>query len=54
VPWFGILGVFVAELFMPDTTGLDLREQERCWTFVREGRAADTTASPSTRDTKPV
>jgi hypothetical protein len=41
VPWFGILGVFVTEVFLPDTTGLDLREQERYWAFVREGRAAD-------------
>jgi hypothetical protein len=41
VPWFGVLGVFVTELFLPDTTGLDLREQERYWQFVREGRAGD-------------
>lgn len=25
-------------VFIPDTTGLDLREQERYWNFVREGR----------------
>ena len=25
-------------MFIPDTTGLDLREQERYWHFVREGR----------------
>jgi len=25
-------------LFIPDTTGLDLREQERYWLHVREGR----------------
>lgn len=25
-------------MFIPDTTGLDLREQERYWQFVREGR----------------
>jgi hypothetical protein len=41
VPWFGLLGVFVTEVFLPDTTGLDLREQERYWAFVRAGRAAD-------------
>ena len=28
-------------VFIPDTTGLDLREQERYWHFVREGRAHD-------------
>jgi hypothetical protein len=25
-------------IFIPDTTGLDLREQERYWNFVRQGR----------------
>ena len=28
-------------LFIPDTTGLDLREQERYWSYVRDGRGAD-------------
>jgi len=28
-------------VFVADTTGLDLREQERYWSFVREGRAQD-------------
>lgn len=28
-------------VFVPDTTGLDLQEQERYWTCVREGRAED-------------
>jgi hypothetical protein len=41
VPWFGLMGVILTEVFLPDTTGLDLREQERYWSFVREGRAAD-------------
>ncbi|WVW79797.1 hypothetical protein I302_101767 [Kwoniella bestiolae CBS 10118] len=36
---FGIAGVIVTMLFIPDTTGLDLREQDRYWAFVREGRA---------------
>ncbi|WVQ94676.1 hypothetical protein IAU59_001756 [Kwoniella sp. CBS 9459] len=36
---FGIAGVFVTWLFIPDTTGLDLREQDRYWAFVRQGRA---------------
>ncbi|KAF8316129.1 MFS general substrate transporter [Clavulina sp. PMI_390] len=38
VPWFGIAGVILTEIFLPDTTGLDLREQERYWTYVSEGR----------------
>lgn len=38
VPWFGIAGVVLTEVFLPDTTGLDLREQERYWQFVSEGR----------------
>ena len=28
-------------LFIPDTTGLDLREQDRYWSFVRAGKATD-------------
>jgi hypothetical protein len=27
--------------FLPDTTGLDLKEQERRWKYIREGREAD-------------
>jgi hypothetical protein len=38
VPWFGFMGVILTEVFLPDTTGLDLREQERYWAFVREGK----------------
>lgn len=38
VPWFGLAGVFLTEVFLPDTTGLDLREQERYWQFVSTGR----------------
>ena len=41
VSWFGLIGFFLTILFIPNTTGLDLREQERCWHFVREGRAQD-------------
>ncbi|KAJ5888144.1 hypothetical protein N7495_008185 [Penicillium taxi] len=41
VPWFGLFGALVTWLFLPDTTGLDLREQERRWTFIREGREAE-------------
>ncbi|KAK3709682.1 hypothetical protein LTR37_010709 [Vermiconidia calcicola] len=38
VPWFGLLGGIVTYLFLPDTTGLDLKEQERRWTYIRAGR----------------
>ena len=38
VPWFGLLGALVTYLFLPDTTGLDLKEQERRWAYIRAGR----------------
>jgi hypothetical protein len=38
VSWFGLVGFILTVLFIPDTTGLDLREQERYWQFVRQGR----------------
>jgi hypothetical protein len=38
VPWFGLLGMVVTALFLPDTTGLDLKEQERRWAYIRSGR----------------
>jgi len=38
VPWFGLAGVVLTVVFMPDTTGLDLKEQERRWAFIRAGR----------------
>lgn len=38
VPWFGLAGVVLTVVFLPDTTGLDLKEQERRWTFLRDGR----------------
>ena len=41
VPWFGLAGVVLTFVFMPDTTGLDLKEQERRWTFIRAGREQD-------------
>jgi len=41
VPWFGLAGAFLTFFFMPDTTGLDLKEQERRWAFIRAGREAD-------------
>lgn len=41
IPWFGLAGMLVTILFLPDTTGLDLKEQERRWQFLRAGRDAD-------------
>ncbi|KAK3330786.1 major facilitator superfamily domain-containing protein [Apodospora peruviana] len=41
VPWFGLAGMLLTWLFLPDTTGLDLKEQERRWTYIRSGRAED-------------
>jgi hypothetical protein len=41
VPWFGLMGMFVTFLFLPDTTGLDLKEQERRWQFLRAGRESE-------------
>ncbi|KAF7585777.1 hypothetical protein BBP40_010139 [Aspergillus hancockii] len=38
VPWFGLAGVILTFVFLPDTTGLDLKEQERRWQYIREGR----------------
>ena len=38
VPWFGLVGMIVTYLFLPDTTGLDLKEQERRWQYIRSGR----------------
>ncbi|BFZ62277.1 hypothetical protein YB2330_003366 [Saitoella coloradoensis] len=41
VTWFGLLGLVCTVLFIPDTTGLDLVEQERYWGYVREGREGE-------------
>ena len=41
VPWFGLVGMLVTALFLPDTTGLDLKEQERRWNYIRAGRSDD-------------
>lgn len=41
VPWFGLGGMLVTWLFLPDTTGLDLKEQERRWQFIRTGRESE-------------
>jgi hypothetical protein len=41
VPWFGLAGMVLTFVFLPDTTGLDLKEQERRWKYIREGREQD-------------
>ncbi|AEO65487.1 06808dfb-d9b6-4e11-9797-c52c5805c0d2 [Thermothielavioides terrestris] len=41
VPWFGLAGMLLTFLFLPDTTGLDLKEQERRWAYIRAGRGDD-------------
>ena len=41
VPWFGLGGMLITLIFLPDTTGLDLKEQERRWQFIRAGRESD-------------
>ena len=33
VPWFGLAGMLMTWLWLPDTTGLDLKEQERRWRY---------------------
>ena len=38
VPWFGLVGCLLTIVFLPDTTGLDLKEQERRWHYIRSGR----------------
>jgi len=38
VPWFGLAGMLLTWLFLPDTTGLDLKEQERRWSYIMDGR----------------
>lgn len=38
VPWFGLAGALITWIWLPDTTGLDLKEQERRWAFIRAGR----------------
>lgn len=37
VPWFGLAGAILTFIFLPDTTGLDLKEAERRWNFIRKG-----------------
>lgn len=41
VNWFCLAGAIGTWIFLPDTTGLDMQEQERYWAYVRAGRAAE-------------
>jgi MFS family permease len=41
VPWFGLAGMLITFVFLPDTTGLDLQEQERRWQYLRTGRESE-------------
>ncbi|KAJ5604735.1 hypothetical protein N7510_009889 [Penicillium lagena] len=41
VPWFGLAGMVFTFFFLPDTTGLDLKEQERRFQYLRAGREED-------------
>jgi hypothetical protein len=41
VPWFGLAGMIITAIFLPDTTGLDLKEQERRFHYIRQGREQD-------------
>ncbi|KAL2352149.1 hypothetical protein BJ546DRAFT_1064423 [Cryomyces antarcticus] len=41
VPWFGLVGAVLTSVFLPDTTGLDLKEQERRWSYIRTRREQD-------------
>jgi len=41
VSWFGLVGFLLTVVFVADTTGLDLREQERYWACIRDGRSHD-------------
>ncbi|KAK6526609.1 hypothetical protein TWF694_005191 [Orbilia ellipsospora] len=41
VPWFGLAGAIMSYIWLPDTTGLDLAEQERRWRYIREGRGEE-------------
>ncbi|KAF4415624.1 inorganic phosphate permease [Fusarium acutatum] len=41
VPWFGLAGMLLTWIFLPDTTGLDLKEQERRWYYIRDGKESE-------------
>ena len=38
VPWFGLAGMVLTFVFLPDVTALDLKEQERRWGYLTSGR----------------
>lgn len=41
VPWFGLAGMVLTFVWLPDTTGLDLKEQERRWQYILKGKEDD-------------
>ncbi|ERS96106.1 uncharacterized protein SPSK_00725 [Sporothrix schenckii 1099-18] len=41
VPWFGLAGMLLTLVWLPDTTGLDLKEQERRWSYIKDGRDSE-------------
>ena len=41
VPWFGLAGMLLTWIWLPDTTGLDLKEQERRWRYLRSGKGSE-------------
>jgi len=41
VSWFGLVGFILTIVFVADTTGLDLSEQEKYWSCIRRGRVQD-------------
>jgi len=41
VCWWGLAAAIMTFVLIPDTTGMDLRELDRYWLCVRDGRAAD-------------
>lgn len=41
VCWFGLVAWALTLVFVPDTTGLDLRELDRYWNYVMDGRAEE-------------
>lgn len=38
VPWFGLAGMVLTLVFLPDVTGLDLASLDRRWALIMEGR----------------
>lgn len=41
VPWAGLAGLIITFVFLPDTTGLDMKEAELRWQCILQGREHD-------------